>query len=88
MICRGLAFLAVLAPRPHLPLTSCLSFSVFLCLPWPVELTDGRGRGKDPNHTTARKPALLYIIQSFITLWGRGKSGNDLTRGGGKKGRK
>jgi hypothetical protein len=61
--CRGPGFLAVVDSTPRTTLfllsrqSSCVS---------PVELIDGRegeGLGKEPNHSKARKPGPLYIIQ-------------------------
>jgi len=63
MIYKGLGFLAIVrvgAPPPAhpLPSSSCLTFSVSSCVS-PVELTDGKGVGEEPNHRRARKPGPL-----------------------------
>ncbi len=44
-------------PFPPLPSTSCLPFSQSSCV------AGRRGVGEEPNHTTARKPGHLLIIQ-------------------------
>jgi hypothetical protein len=71
MMYRGPGFLAVYdsAPRPHPP-PSCqqvVSLSQSSCVS-PVELNNGGEEGKgrvdeEPNHTTAKKPGPLLIIQ-------------------------
>jgi hypothetical protein len=47
-------------PSPSLPSSSCLSFSVFLCV---AGLAYWREREEEPNHTKAKKSGPLYIIQ-------------------------
>jgi hypothetical protein len=72
MIYRRPGFLAIIrfgsspAPSPPLPSARCLYFSVFLCVASAVMYWRNRERevvGKETNHTTARQPAPLYIIQ-------------------------
>jgi hypothetical protein len=37
--------------------------SLILSIPVsPAQTEEGRERGKDPNHTTVRKPGALYIL--------------------------
>ncbi len=58
-----------LPPTPSPVSKLSLFFSVFLCVA-PVELTIGRGggKGKEPNHTTARKPGPLQSIKNSLSL--------------------
>jgi hypothetical protein len=66
MIYRGPGFLAV-----SLSQSSCVS---------PVELTDGRGgeeEDEEANHTTARKPGPLQIIQYSLTILQSRPAGTD-----------
>ncbi len=86
MIYRRPGFLAVawFASRPPLSSASCISFSVFLCVPdraWGGG--GGGGMGVDPNHTTARKPGPLNIIQYFLAGGFNRKWGEAGGAGGG-----
>ncbi len=47
-------------PSPHLPLACCLFFLVFRT---NVLTGEGERGSEEPNHTTARKPGPLLIIQ-------------------------
>jgi hypothetical protein len=57
-------------PPSHSPVSK---LSLFLSLPvwrWSGLLTGGiDGVGEEPNHTTARKPGPLQIIQYSLGLW-------------------
>jgi hypothetical protein len=74
------------APHPTpfrpLPAESCLSFSVFQCVAGKREERGERGEGvgEELNHTTARKPGPLSIIQNSLL---RNKSRVWVGEGGG-----
>ncbi len=54
---------------PPLPSASCLSFSVFLCVVVQAYWRERReGVGEEPNHTLARKPCPLSIIQYSLVI--------------------
>jgi hypothetical protein len=72
MLYRGPVFLAfillaLLPTPPPLFRKQFVSLSQSFCMS-PVEFTDGRegGEGEEPNHSTARKPGLLSIIQHSL----------------------
>jgi hypothetical protein len=78
MIYRGPGFLAavvwlgsLLTLFPTLTSETCLSFSVFLCVTGRAYCRErgGEGMGEELNHTTARKPGPLYIIQYLTELY-------------------
>ncbi len=65
-------------PSHHHLSSSCLSFSVFLCVAgrayWQERGVEWEcGGGGEPNHTTARKPCPLKIIQYSLVpyMWFR-----------------
>ncbi len=54
-------------PIPPRPSASCLSFSIFLCVPARAFWRErGKGVGEEPNHTTTRKLGPLLIIQYSV----------------------
>jgi hypothetical protein len=62
-------FLVVVGFPPSLPYANCLSFySLPVCRRSSLLMGGGGGRGKEPNHTTARKPGLLQSINYSLAL--------------------
>jgi hypothetical protein len=69
---RGPGFLAAVLFGSNCPTPNCLSFLAFLCVASraysEVVREEGKGVGEEPNHTTARKPGPLKIIQYSLVL--------------------
>ncbi len=51
-----------------LPSDSCLSFSFFLCVAGRAYWREGEGVEEEQNHTTARMPGPLLIIQYSLIM--------------------
>ncbi len=70
----GQAFSSAYDLAPHSPLSRQYVVSDFLCAVGRRECVGGgEPNGKEPNHTTARKPGPLYIIQYSLlrSIWKR-----------------
>ncbi len=82
MIYRRLGFLAVVwfgsspTPSPPSPVSKLSLFLSLPLCPWPNLLTGEAWErvGEEPNHTTARKPGLLYFIKYSL---GGGEQSNE-----------